>query len=81
MARNTKLGNQTAMNDDITPETANVVETVENKIYSADRAMPIPRFFPIPPLTLRALRVTAISVMINAAIGEAKRLYHSVSNA
>ncbi len=71
MARNMKLGSQTDINGDITPLTEKVVETVENRIYIAESVIPMPRFFPMPPLTLRLESVTARSVMINAAIGDA----------
>ena len=81
MARKMKLGNHTAMNGDMAPVTEKVLLTVENNTYAAERAMPMPRFFPMPPLTLRELRLSASSVMMKAPIGEAKRRWSSVSNA
>ena len=74
MARNTKLGNQAAEKLDITLFTAKVVLTVEKRIYAAVSTIPIPRFLPMPPRTLRLDIVTPSNVMIKAPIGEAQRL-------
>ena len=79
--RNIKLGNQTLIKGDITPDTEKVVDTVENNIYKALRVIPIPKFFPIPPRTFFELSVTPKKVIINAPIGLAHRFHHSVSKA
>ena len=81
IAKNTKFGSQAAEKDDITLLTENVVETVENKIYAAVSTIPIPKFLPIPPRTLRLDIVTPSSVMMNAPTGDAQRLWYSTSNA
>ena len=81
MARKTRFGSQAAIKGDITLLTEKVVLTVENKIYSAVRTMPIPKFFPIPPRTLRLDIVTPNKVIINAPKGEAQRLWYSTSKA
>ena len=69
------------MKGDITLLTEKVVLTVENNIYIAVKTIPIPRFLPIPPRTLRLDIVTPKSVMIKAPKGEAQRLWYSTSNA
>ena len=51
MARKRKFGSHTLMKGDITPLTEKVVETVENRIYSALKVSPTPKFLPIPPRT------------------------------
>ena len=74
MARKTKLGSHADMNGDITPLTEKVVLTVEKRTYAAVSTIPIPRFFPMPPLTFLLLMVTPKRVMMNAPSGEAQRL-------
>ena len=74
MIRNIMLGNQTASNTGILPLTANILDMVVNKIYSALRAMPTPICSPIPPRIFLEERDTPISININAANGLAKRL-------
>ena len=69
------------MKGDITPDTENVVDTVENNIYNALRVIPIPKFLPIHPRTFFELSVTPQNVIINAPIGLAQRFHHSVSKA
>ena len=59
-----KFGNQTATKGDIIPETENVVEKVEKRMYNALSATPIPRCKPIPPRTFRDESVTPIKVII-----------------
>ena len=81
MARKMKFGSHAAINGDITLLTENVVDTVENRMYPAVSTMPIPKFLPIPPRTLRLDMVTPSSVMINAPRGDAQRLWYSTSNA
>ena len=81
IARKTKLGSQADIKGDITSVTEKVVLTVEKRIYRAVNTSPIPRFFPIPPRTLRDDMVTPSRVMINAPSGEAHRLWYSVSKA
>lgn len=81
MAKKTKFGSQAAEKVDITLFTEKVVDTVEKRIYAAVSTMPIPKFLPIPPRTLRLDIVTPNKVMIKAPIGEAQRLWYSTSNA
>ena len=73
IAKKTRFGSHAAINGLITLLTEKVVDTVENRIYAAVSMIPIPRFLPIPPRTLRLLIVTPRSVMINAPRGDAQR--------
>jgi hypothetical protein len=73
-ARKSRFGSHTARSGDMAPLTENDVEKVEKTIYKELRANPIPRCKPIPPLTFLDERETPMSVMINAASGEANRL-------
>ena len=81
MARKRKFGSHTLMKGDITPLTEKVVDTVENRIYSALRVSPTPKFLLIPPRTFFELSVTPNRVIMNAPIGLAQRFHHSVSKA
>ena len=81
MERKTRLGSHAAMKGDMTLLTEKVLLTVEKSIYAAVRTTPIPRFFPIPPRTLRLDIVTPRRVMINAPRGIAQRLWYSTSKA
>lgn len=74
IARKTKFGIHAAMKGDIEPLTEKVVETVEKRIYPAVRTMPMPKFLPIPPRTLRLDMVTPRRVMMKAPMGSAHRL-------
>lgn len=68
--RKIMLGNHTAAAADMLPLTEKDVDMVENKMYKALNAIPIPKFSPMPPRTLRDDSDTPIKVMINAANGE-----------
>lgn len=74
MARNTRLGSHTARRVGMLPLMAKVEERVENNMYIAERAMPIPMCNPVPPRTLRDDRETPIRVRIIAARGIENRL-------
>ena len=53
---------------------AKVELTVCSRIYEKLSPMPIPRYSPMPPLRLRALRLAPMMVNINDAKQEAMRL-------
>ena len=72
--KNSIFGNQTANSGFILPFMANVLDSVENNINKALKAMPIPILIPIPPLILREASDTPINVKIREAKGIEKRL-------
>ena len=72
--KNSIFGNQTANNGFILPFMANVLDSVENNINKALKAMPIPMLTPIPPLTFREASDTPINVKIIEASGMENRL-------
>ena len=74
MTRNTMLGIHTATMGGIFPLMAKVAEMVWNTMYPKLKAMPIPRFSPMPPLTFLAESDTPMSVSMNAANEVAMRL-------
>lgn len=81
MAPKIMFGNHTAIAVLITPETANVVLTVLNRMKMALSAMPMPTCKPVPPRTLRDESDKPIIVRMNTLIGMENRLRNSSSNA
>lgn len=68
------LGVHSAQNADIVPATANVDDMDWNRIYPKLNPKPIPKYSPIPPLTLRLDNDTPIIVNMNDAKAIAYRL-------
>lgn len=81
MMRNMMLGNQTARKGDMTPLTEKEDDMVENRMYKALSANPIPKCKPIPPFTFLEESETPIKVMIKAASGMENLLWYSSSKA